>query len=113
MDRLTPEQEAELYRVRRHAKPSGPPPTVGECKQAGHIGFDVICNGSTDGHRCWHTRMFRWPDLPLDDGWRFIDIPRRLKFRCTVCGSREFHIFPDWSHHRLPGMAMPFPPDKA
>ncbi len=82
------------------ARPAYEPPTVGDLRSLGITGLQVTCSGA----HCFHSAAFEFGRLHIPDATRFPDIRGLLRFVCTSCGAREFHIMPDWRGYRAQGM---------
>ena len=58
----------------------------------GVVRFSVTCSQYT----CRHTGQVTFEAVGLDDSTLFPDITELRRFVCTVCGSRNVNIMPDW-----------------
>jgi hypothetical protein len=76
------------------------PPTIAHWRGHGLKGIEVVCHAGY----CRHAGRIEFDALPLSDETPFQDVARRLRFRCTVCGAREYTVRVDWSGFNAPGM---------
>lgn len=78
---------------------TGPLPSVGDFRAQGLRSFTVSC----DKPGCPHETSVGFNVLDLPDDMVFIDIPRRLRFVCSVCGHCKVRVRPNWTGYRAAG----------
>ena len=86
-------------RPRRSAS-TEPPPTIAHWRGHGLKAIEVCCHAGY----CRHSGRIEFDALPLPDETPFPDIARRLRFRCTACGARQYEVRADWREYNAPWM---------
>jgi hypothetical protein len=79
------------------------PPTIGHLRSMGLIGLSVTCRGVD----CQRATDLRFDAIKLPDETPFPDIKKLRRFTCSIWGSGQVTLMPDWRGQRAHGAGRP------